>query len=118
MKTFLLDETGDLVVENGSFVWVEGDEELAQSVRVLLQTAVGEWFLDNELGVNRDPITAKRFSENEARDSIIESLAAEPRISSIDSIVFTKVGRELLIDLVLLKADGDTLEMTGVNINA
>lgn len=118
MKTLLLDETGDLVLEQGSFLWIEGDEELAQSVRMILGTAKGEWFLDEEFGLDREPIFVKKFNENEARDSIIEALSVEPRIASVEEMKFTREGRVLSVDLTLRKQDGETLYVQGVNLVA
>jgi phage baseplate assembly protein W len=114
MKTLLLNQEGDFVLEQGSFLWVEGDEELAQSVRVILQTRLGEWFLNLGLGLDRNTILGKNFNEVEAKSSIIEALAEEPRISGVEEITFTKTGRELSVSLKLLKENGEVLLLTEV----
>ncbi|KZE66996.1 hypothetical protein AWM68_19845 [Fictibacillus phosphorivorans] len=118
MNSILLNPDGDFVFEQGSFLMVKEDEELAQSVRMVLQTALEEWFLNEEFGLNREVFLNKLFNENEARDSIIEALSLENRISLVEEIKFKKVGRKLLIDLVLLKNDNTSLLIEGVNLNA
>ncbi|MGM0806530.1 MAG: DUF2634 domain-containing protein [Bacillota bacterium] len=118
MKSILLNEQGDFVFKQGSFLMVEGDEELAQSVKVILQTAKDEWFLDEDFGLNREPLFSKRTNENEIRDSIIEALIVEPRISAVENISFRKENRVLFVDLTLRKQDGEILQVGGVDINA
>jgi hypothetical protein len=46
-----LDGNGDLLRQNGAFVLVSGSEAIVQSVRVRLQFFLGEWFLDESVGV-------------------------------------------------------------------
>jgi hypothetical protein len=116
MKTLLIDQTGDLVFKNGDFVLIEGDEELAQSVKVLLQTSKGEWFLDESFGLDRNSIFSKNFNEEEAKNSIIEVLAQEERIASVEEITFSRIARELYVTLSLLKQDGTALLLQEVNI--
>lgn len=116
MKSFLLDSSGDYVIRNNEFVLIEGDEELAQCVRVLLQTSKEEWFLDTDLGLDRETIFSKQFNEVNAKDSIIETVLQESRIESVEDITFSKTGRLLEISLSLLKADGELLNVEGVSV--
>ncbi|WP_416730311.1 DUF2634 domain-containing protein [Fictibacillus sp. JL2B1089] len=118
MKSIMIDAYGDLVFEQGSFLMVKDDEELAQSVRIVLQTALEEWFLNEGFGLNRETFLTKTFNETEARDSIIDALSVEDRISSVEDIKFSKVGRSLLINLVLIKNDNTSLLIEGVNVGA
>lgn len=46
-----LDTAGDLAVETGDFVLISDSDETVQSVRIRLRFYLGEWFLDNRLGV-------------------------------------------------------------------
>lgn len=116
MKSFLLNRSGDYVIRNNEFVMIEGDEELAQCVRILLQTSKEEWFLDVDHGLDREPIFAKPFNEVNAKDSIIESVLQEPRIASVEEITFSRVDRMLEIDMKLLKSDGEILLVEGVTV--
>jgi phage baseplate assembly protein W len=118
MKTILLNSEGDFVFEQGSFLMVENDLDLAQSVSFILQTAKGEWFLNPDLGLDRDALLAKNFNESLARDSIIEALSYESRIMAVEEIKFTKLGRSLFVDLVVRKQDETTLQLEGVSVLA
>lgn len=116
MKALKIDENGDFVMENGSFVMVEGDEQLAQEVRIAIQTNRGEWFLDLDEGLDREPIFAKNFNENNARSSIIESLMNTSEPLAVEEIDFLKVGRVLYVNLVLRKEDGSILNVEDVRV--
>jgi hypothetical protein len=43
--------TGDLVIEDGDFVWVSGIDAIEQDLRTALLMFRGEWFLDLTEGV-------------------------------------------------------------------
>lgn len=52
--------TNNLVIENGDFVLVKDADEIAQSLRIRLRMALGNWFLDNRLGVDYFGIILKK----------------------------------------------------------
>ncbi len=112
MRTLTL-ENGDLVLSGGSFLYVEGDIELAQSVENVLATAKGEWFLDEDHGLERDAILGKQFNESEATDAIIEAVTQEERIASVEDIryAFDKVTRTLSVSMQLRKDDGEIIPL-------
>jgi hypothetical protein len=116
VKAIKLDENGDYIIENGSFVMIEGDEQLAQEVRFAVQTSFGEWFLDLNEGMHREALFAKRFDENDAKNSIIEALMNLSEPLSVESITFNRVNRLLLVDMILRKEDGARLIVEGVNL--
>lgn len=116
VKAIKLDENGDYIIENGSFVMIEGNEQLAQEVRIAVQTSKGEWFLDLDEGMNREALFAKKFDENNAKTSIIESLMSLSEPLSVESITFNRVNRLLLVDMILRKDDGVRLIVEGVNL--
>jgi hypothetical protein len=43
--------TGDLIIEDGDFVWVAGIDSIEQDIRTALLMFRGEWFLDLTQGV-------------------------------------------------------------------
>lgn len=114
MKSFKLDENGDFVLQNGSFVMVEGDDELAQQATIAIKTSKGDWFLDPDEGTDREPLFAKIFNESEAKESIIESLEELSEPVTVEEITFSRVNRTLSIDLTLAKEDGSLLNVEGV----
>lgn len=104
---------GDLVLVQGTFVTIDEDEELRQSTAEGLRTALGEWFLDEEFGLDREPITGKGFDQNESTDAIIECVTQDPRIERVENITFTfdRPARVLRVDMQLVKTDETTLEV-------
>lgn len=60
MKGFALDEHGDVVIQNGEIQMVYGANLTAQTVKSVLSTQKGEWFLDANEGINRDNILGKK----------------------------------------------------------
>lgn len=116
MKAIKIDENGDWVYENGAFVMIEGDEQLAQEARISIQTSKGEWFLDLDAGMDRKPLFAKVFNENNAKNSIIESLMGTSEPLAAEKIAFAKVDRVRYVDLVLRKEDGELLNVEGVRV--
>lgn len=116
MKALKIDSSGDWVMENGSFVVIEGDEQLAQEARISIETLRGEWFLNSDEGMDRVPFMGKNFNENNARSSIIEALMNTSEPLSVEQITFLTVERVLYVDLVLRKEDGNTFRVEGVRL--
>lgn len=116
MKALKIDNSGDWVMENGEFVVIEGDEQLAQEVRISIETLKGEWFLNPDEGMDREPFLGKNFNENNARSSIIESLMNTSEPLSVEQITFTTMKRVLYVDITLRKEDGSTLVVEGVRL--
>lgn len=108
----------DLVIRNGDFNMIEGDDELAQSVRMNIEAAQGEWFLDLNYGMDREPFETKPFNEEAAQLALIEAATADERIASVENIVMTPdfVTRRLKVTMRLIKETGDTLDIEGVEI--
>ena len=71
MKNFLLDENGDLVIEHGEIQMAYGAELTAQTLKSVLGTQKGEWFLNWEEGIDLNAILGKRryASQNSALDN-------------------------------------------------
>lgn len=112
MRTLAL-ENGDFVMQNGTFATLSGDEELAQSVENTLATAKGEWFLDEEHGLERDALLGKGFNEGEATDAIIEAVTQDERVESVENIVFSfdRQTRTLKVNLSIRKADEEVIDL-------
>ncbi|MCO7127824.1 DUF2634 domain-containing protein [Sporolactobacillus shoreicorticis] len=121
MKSPLIDENGDLVMKNGEIVMVEGDEELAQSVESILKTRQGEFFMNTEFGLNRDNLLGKQANQDDAHDDIVEAIAQEERIATVDQITFNDdpVARSRSVSLTMTKADdGETVSIEDVDVES
>jgi phage baseplate assembly protein W len=110
---------GDIVIdENGDIVMVEDDEELAQSVRSILETRKGEFFLEPNHGVSFDNLLGKQANQHEARDDIIEAVSQEARVAAVTEVVITddRKTRKRSVNVTVQKEDGTQVEVGEVNI--
>lgn len=106
MQGFMLDEKGDLVIESGNIQMVHGEELTKQTIKSVLGTKKGEWFLNWEEGINYDNILGKKqyASQNSAMDN--------QYIAEINSLKRAKAENEAeesaLNELLAKRLDGVT----------
>ena len=118
MKTLKL-VNGDINFKDGELEMIEGDEELAQAVEMILKTSLGEFGLDEFLGVERENLLGKNLDEEEAQYDIIEAISQEERIATVEDIEFQfdRKARSIRIKLKLIKEeDGQELVLGGVDV--
>lgn len=77
---------GDLSVFNDDIEYVEEVEEVAQSAYIILQTELGEFKLDNSLGLNRENAVTKKFDAELIENDIATALLQDERITGIDTL--------------------------------
>ncbi len=120
MKTLKLVDGDLLFDENGELEMVSGDEEFAQNLGMILKTSLGEFDLDETIGLDRSNILTKGFDEEQARYDIVEALMQEDRVEEVSEITFKqdKENRTLSVDLEIVKADGSTTNVEDVDIDA
>lgn len=80
MKDFLIDENGDIVItkQGGNTVSqrgrqiqiVEGNKLIAQKILIALGTLKGEWFWNDETGIDFDYIIGKNITEDMIKSQI------------------------------------------------
>lgn len=75
MTGFELDDKGDVVIENNQISLITGAELIQQKVWTVLQTNLGEWFLDWEQGVDFDNLLGKNTNAELVRFEIERGLA-------------------------------------------
>ena len=71
IKGFALDDKGDLIIESGNIQMVHGTELTKQTIKTVLGTQKGEWFLNWSEGIDHNSILGKRryASQNSAVDN-------------------------------------------------
>ena len=72
MKGFALDPDGDVVIQKNKIVMINDKNLTAQTIRTILNTNKGEWFLNTEEGINFKNI----FVKNPDYDTIKSEVAA------------------------------------------
>ena len=88
----LLLDDGDLALEDGRFVQIEGLANLRQGLQLRLATPLADDRLDVRYGLDvSDAFTAalpRPLVKDVLRMSIIRSLASDPRVASVESVLF------------------------------
>lgn len=113
MRSLLIDDTGDLVFENGDLQMSSDIVDVKQSVRIILQTRLEEFYFDQDLGLSHDNLWGKdydlEFLEQDISESILEQ---ETRIQSVDDIVFNldEGDRQLSVIVKMTKDDESEVE--------
>jgi hypothetical protein len=87
-------DTNDLVMDDlNGLVMVEGSEEIAQRLRLSIITQAGEWFLNNELGIDWIRLLGKKAKKEEITNEIRRKLVEDPAVEKVDYITFEDLGK-------------------------
>ncbi len=114
MKSFYINpETNDIELDGSNEIkMVEGDEELIQSVRLIITTNLGEWFLNPEHGFDRFAVLGKQIERDVVIDSLYQAILQEERVSRVENVTMEidKENRKLNISFAFFKQNGDLAE--------
>ena len=79
--------TGDVAIENGELVLLDGSEAIAQHLRVRLQFFLGEWFLDRRIGVPYyQKLLGQKPNTTTVKALMRQVIAATPGIETINDL--------------------------------
>lgn len=118
MKTFKLDQYGDVVITNNKIEYVEGVELIAQTIKQVLNTNLGEWFNDKKEGIDFHVILTKNPNYDLIQDTIntaVQQVADSLNVKlETDNFTFDLKGRSLTITFLLTvnKKDNTSIEVT------
>ena len=114
MKTFLLNESGDLEFDGSRNIrMVDGADEKIQSVRLLIATNTGEWFLNTDFGMDYFAILGQKWpdAKEEIRAAFMEAFEQEERIDEVLSLSFEYMREERKLKVNFhLRMDGEEVE--------
>lgn len=114
MKTLYIDpKTNDIAFDShGKLVMVEGAEEEKQSLRILLSTNKGEWFLNEGHGLDYAVIQTKGINKELMINAVQTALMQEKRVKEILSIevLFDRPNRNLTILYRVRMESGNIIE--------
>lgn len=111
MKGFKLDQSGDVVIENRQIQFVDGNELLAQAVRMVLATTSGDWFLNENEGINYRNIHVKNPNFDLIRDEVQKGLLQVDSSFVLEKYEYKTEGRKLIISFAAKNDSGE--EVTG-----
>lgn len=110
MKTFKLNQYGDVVINKNQIELVEGMELLVQTLKQVLNTNLGEWFSDEEEGIDYKVILTKNPNYDLIQDTINTAAQQVAYYLDVeletDNFTFEREGRELTISF-MVKIDGN-----------
>ena len=107
MNTLKYDDEGDWLINE----LIDGDAELIQSLKHLIRTRVGEWFLDDLHGFRREVVEKKFSDRKEIIQAMHDVLYQEPRVAEVLSVEyeFNRIKRKLSIEFRARTVDGDEI---------
>lgn len=86
-----LDDDGDLLIENGDFVLITGQDAMKQRIKIALQMYLGEYKLDSSKGVAYLPVdgTAEFLFDKSLDQSTREAIVKDAilRITGVTAII-------------------------------
>ena len=111
MFNFKMD-AGDIVLnEQNNLEMVYDDDEFVQSIREILNTNAGEWFLNDEHGLRRYEILGQKFIQNEAVDLIREAIFQHDDVDRIENLEldFDRKNRKMSVKFEVVKKTDETV---------
>ena len=105
MKSFAVNEEGDLVFENGEIAFAQDGELLRQKVRALLGTNRGEWWLNESEGVDFSAFLCKHPNEQRVRDEVRRALLAIDEELGLAAFSMRRNGRQLEVRFTAQKGN-------------
>ncbi|MGX7417818.1 hypothetical protein ACWOFR_03330 [Carnobacterium gallinarum] len=97
MKSILLTSDGDISISSGLFSLINLEEEVRQSIQSLLKIRLGEFYLDEHVGLDRSNLLGKEFNADEARDNLIECISQDDRVEVVNDLRIQVQGRLMSI---------------------
>lgn len=115
MKTFKLDRHGDVVISDNKIELVEDLELIAQTLKQVINTNLGEWFGDEDEGIDYHVVLCKNPNYELIQDTINTAVQKVADSFSIeletDSFTFEVNGRNLTIAFILTANSSDSIEL-------
>lgn len=115
MTDFLLTSSGDLDLTTGDLQLATGSTEIAQHIKIRLRYFLGEWFLDQRLGVPYfDQILLKNPNTNVVTDLLRRATLSTPGVLDVSSLsfVFDSATRTLAVDLRAIITGNEVLDFS------
>jgi hypothetical protein len=115
LEDLALGEDGDLELEAGDLVLVEGNDAIASSLAARLQFFRGEWFLDTAVGVPYFEVLLRKNPDLAVVREVLRTEAlGTTGVGAVDSLELDYLGesRELVVSLVARTDAGELVTQT------
>lgn len=122
LKTLKVSDGGDLCFcEASTMQLIDNEEAVSQAVRSLIGTRLGEFKLDEFIGMDMDFMGEKRVEDDYIFDAILEALQPltdQGIIEGVESADFRRENRKLYIEnLIVLMTDGENIVLERIGID-
>lgn len=122
LKTLKVSDGGDLCFcEASTMQLVDNEEAVSQAVRSLIGTRLGEFKLDEFIGMDMDFMGEKRVEDDYIFDAILEALQPltdQGIIEGVESADFRRENRKLYIEnLIVLMTDSENIVLERIEID-
>lgn len=111
MRDILLDNTGDVIINNNDVQLVSGKELTMQKVKLVLSTNKGEWLLNEQEGINFKVMLVKKHNEDEVMDTIRDGLRQIDETFVIEEYKIQTINRKLIVEFKAVNEDGEELRL-------
>ncbi len=106
MKDFKLDKNGDIVIEKYDIAFISEENLLLQKIKQILNTNKGEWYLNQEEGLNRYEVLKKNPNYDLIKDYIRIALKQIDTELELKECTFKILEKRILqIDFKVIKSD-------------
>lgn len=112
MKDFLLNEQGDILIENSDIAFIEENKELCQKIQQIINTNLGEWFLDESEGIDFRSILTKNPNMDLVRDNIQNALLQIEDGLEIETFDYEIRERTINITFTIKRENGEQVTIT------
>lgn len=112
MVGFKLDEKGDVVIENNAITTVSDKELVSQTVRQVLKTNIGEWWLNENEGIDFKSIFCKNPNYEQIEDNIKNGLLQIDETFELLTFECSTKNRKLIINFTARNENGMEIEVT------
>ena len=117
MKDLAVDANGDLILNKSDLQYVQAKNAIAQKVRLILSTNVGEWELNENEGINFRAILVKNPSEDAILDTVRAGLRQVDESLEITEYKFETKGRHMKFTFRASNANGEKFDFAVGDLN-
>lgn len=104
-----LTSSGDIAIEQGDLVLVDGAAEAAQRISLALSVQFGEWFLDINQGIDWFNILNQYGNQDIIDAKIKTTVLADPEVSRIDVYNTEVINNKLFVNIIAVSIYNEEL---------
>ena len=112
MDGFMIDNNGDVVIQDDRIVMVSDKDLITQTVRQVLKTNLGEWWLNENEGIDFYCLLGKNPNYDQIKDNIKLGLLQIDETFTLTSFDCSLKNRKLTINFTAVNDNGYTVEIT------